>query len=92
MPHGLVEVVAHVLHVGLSRPHLGSPGLGDRVRRLATLVGALDEALLLELGEPGIDRSSARGIQPVEPVLKVLDDLVPVPRSLVEERQQVERS
>ncbi len=64
--------------------------LGDPVDLAAVLLVVGDEALFLKPGQPGIDRARRRGVHAHEPVPQQPDDLVAVPRLLIEQPQQVQ--
>ena len=68
----------------------GATGIRDLVDGLATVDGLGDQSLLLELGEARIDRAGARRVGAAGAVRERLHDVVAVPRTLVEEAQQVE--
>ena len=79
----LVELVAAVAQ-------LLAPRLGDPVDLAAVLFVVGDQAFFFQPRQPGVDRAGRRGVDAHEPVAQQPDDLVAVPRLLVQQSQQVQ--
>src|SRR5262249_10543584 len=87
---GLPDLPLQLGQLLLAVDELGAPGVGERVHLAAALGGVADQALLLQLGQPRADGARGRCVPPLEPLLQQPAPLVPVPRGLLQQDQQVE--
>src|SRR5579875_480866 len=90
---GIVHAPGHGVprRLQLAGVRLGvCPALVGQAERLAAAFTGLgaDEALILQLLESGVDRPGARPPHAVGALADLLDDLVPVPRPLGQQRQR----
>src|SRR5665647_3479214 len=90
LSHRVVEVLLEVGEVELPCGDFTSAGIGDRVGPLAAVLGALDQTLFLQLGQPWIHGPGAGGVEPIEAFLERLDDLVAMAGALVQQCEQIE--
>src|SRR5215469_1944721 len=103
-PHGLPDVLGHLAgdvadrgrdllfklgKVAVARVELRAALVGDAVNLPAVRLVVRDQALLLEAGQPRVDRAGRRRVHAHEAILQQPDDLVAVPWRLVQQLEQV---
>src|SRR5665647_3347689 len=86
----VVELVVEVCGVEVPCGDVTSARVGDAVGPLAAVLDPLNQAFLLQLGQPRIHGPGAGGVEPVEALFERLDDLVAMAGALVQQREQIE--
>ncbi len=94
LPHHVPDRVGQLLlqlgQLVLALVQFLATGLGDAVDLAPVHLVVGDQALFLQPGQPGVDRAGRGGVHAHELVAQHPDHLVPVPRLLVEQPQQVQ--
>src|ERR1700694_886353 len=81
------ERLAHSVHLPANSRELRQYGVGDAIELLATLGFDRGIADLLKVSEGRIDHARTRGVETLGRFFKRLDDLVPMSRAFLEQRQ-----
>src|SRR6185437_9754237 len=81
----VADLALQRLKLGGARHEFGASGVGDLVDLPAAVRLVPHQALGLEPGQARVHRARARRVEPCETLTQLLDDLVAVPRTLVQQ-------